>query len=336
MCPLSKQIKYIKSLKQALQDKTHRLESSLNAKDKNSILKKEIENIKSENKQLKLNVEYLETLLSDHQELIVYDTNKNTYKNNIVECCMNLTNLNVATRHISAVIREVCVMCGKVPNKLPLRQTVDNFVDRKLVLSQKQLGSVLKDKENTTIYTDETRKYGHTYESYLISDKENVSYLLGLREMENKSGQCTLDTMKEILHDITTLSEQEDTTVGKKILANIKNTMSDRASTEKCFNKLLQEYRQTILPDVIDNYSNLTQDAQSVVGQTNNFFCGLHLLVGIADVCEEAINKFEIVYLDETIIGSAQNLQLKRYHRAESGTLRLLRTCSKSFANGGR
>lgn len=68
--------------------------------------------------------------------------------------------------------------------------------------------------------------------------------------------------------------------------------------------------------------------------QINNFYCGLHLLIGIADVCEAAIKKFEIEYLDGKLIGSAEKPELQRYHKAESGTLRLLRTSSKAFAMG--
>lgn len=58
--------------------------------------------------------------------------------------------------------------------------------------------------------------------------------------MVNKSGQCTLDTLKEILGDIESYckiqeeqEEQESSAAGMELLSNIKNTMSDRASTEK-------------------------------------------------------------------------------------------------------
>lgn len=33
--------------------------------------------------------------------------------------------------------------------------------------------------------------------------------------------------------------------------------MSDRASTEKTFNNLLEEFRSTILPEVVDNWNDL-------------------------------------------------------------------------------
>lgn len=38
------------------------------------------------------------------------------------------------------------------------------------ILLLTQLGTVLSKKENSTIYTDETRKYGKTLEAYLVTD----------------------------------------------------------------------------------------------------------------------------------------------------------------------
>lgn len=98
------------------------------------------------------------------------------------------------------------------------------------------LGSVVSKQQSTTLYTDETCKYGHTYQSYLLTDMDRNSYLLGLREMVNNSGQCTLDTLKEILGDIGSyceIQEEHDrSAAGMELLSNIKNTMSERASTE--------------------------------------------------------------------------------------------------------
>lgn len=71
-----------------------------------------------------------------------------------------------------------------------------------------------------------------------------------------------------------------------ELLSNITNTMSDRASTEKIFNQLLQQYKQEIFPIIQLNFNNLTQDEQQLCSQINNFYCGLHLLICITDVCE--------------------------------------------------
>lgn len=50
---------------------------------------------------------------------------------------------------------------------------------------------------------------------------------------------------------------------GYSILANICDTVSDRASTEKTFNNLLEEFRSTILPEVVDNWNDLNDMEKS-------------------------------------------------------------------------
>lgn len=97
---------------------------------------------------------------------------------------MNLTKYGVDTRSVVPVIREVAALCGKKLNSLPSRQTVDNIVNRKLAVAQKHIGAVMKNKEDTTLYSDETRKHGYTYmyQSYLLIDDQQNCYLLGLRE----------------------------------------------------------------------------------------------------------------------------------------------------------
>jgi hypothetical protein len=119
--------------------------------------------------------------------------------------------------------------------------------------------------------------------------------------MFNKSGQSTLDTFKDILNDINDhcyqAEKNSDMHVGYQILANIRDTMSDRASTEKTFNSLLEQFRNDILPDVIDNWNELNEKQKTLCSKMNNFFCGLHLLVGLADSCEESLKKFERLFM---------------------------------------
>lgn len=71
---------------------------------------------------------------------------------------MKLLNFTIGTRHISKVIEEVCHLCNVVPNKLPSRQTIDRINDSRLDVATKQMGTLIE-KENLTLYSDETSKY---------------------------------------------------------------------------------------------------------------------------------------------------------------------------------
>ena len=45
--------------------------------------------------------------------------------------------------------------------------------------------------------------------------------------------------------------------------------MSDRASTEKNFNKLLEELRSTVLPELYENWEELSQEEQTKASTVN-------------------------------------------------------------------
>ena len=69
--------------------------------------------------------------------------------------------------------------------------------------------------------------------------------------------------------------------------------MSDRASTQKAFNTLLSEYRANILPLVVNNWESLAENEQLSMSQIFHYFCGMHLLVNMAEHITEAFRLFE-------------------------------------------
>lgn len=298
--------------------------------------KKETEEVLKLNQNLVVDNEYLQTLLTDNAPLKTYDESSNVYTSDLTQSVMNLLDCNVAVHNVGRVIKTVSHLCGRVPNKLPSRQTVDRINDQRIAISTKQLESVAE-KKDLTLYSDETSKYGRSFEVFAVSDAQKNTYLLGLREMSNKSASTVLDTLKEILNDISEISNGTDT--GSRILSCIKNTMSDRAATEKKFQHLLESYRLEILPKVKVGWEQMNDIERDTCGRMNNFFCGLHILVNFADVCAEALNKFEKIMFDSEVVrhgndeceGVSDGFEGKN---AESGTIRLIRTAAKAFSRG--
>ena len=278
----------------------------------------------------KVNCDYLQSLISDNSELLLFDETTDKFTPQTRECVMNLTNLSVATKNVPGVIREVSKLCGKEPNRLPARQTVDDIVQSKVVLAHKQLSQVLPDKASTTLMSDETSKFGAKYEVYLASDENKDSYLMGLREISDKTARTTLETFKEILHDIESTcveyeNEGKEANIGYRILAGIRDTMSDRAATEKAFNKLLEEYRASILPKVKDGWKDMSPEEQQKCSKLNNYFCALHLLVAMAEVCSASVRNFE-----KTSMAGDSSSQGN-----EAGTVEMIRMSAKAFSRGG-
>lgn len=64
------------------------------------------------------------------------------------------------------------------------------------------------------------------------------------------------------------------------------------------------------------------------------FFCGLHILVNFADVCAEALLKYESSVEGDNSITQDYDNEEEPQKINQSGTLRLIRTSGKAFARG--
>ncbi len=107
-----------------------------------------------------------------------------------------------------------------------------------------------------TLQTDGTTKFGQHFATYDIGD-----FTLGIRHVFSGSAQNTLDTLIEILDDLDTVGKQiGNSETSKQIISKIENTMSDRHAAEKLFSQYLAEYRESILPDVIAGWNDMTTE----------------------------------------------------------------------------
>lgn len=118
----------------------------------------------------------------------------------------------------------------------------------------------------------------------------------------------------------------------KTVLLNIVSTMSDRAATQQKFNDFLQDYRKCILIENLgDTWLDMSADEQLAISKLNNFFCALHALVHMAESANSCIKLVE----EATFEGNPPIFDPSFKTASESGSVRLLRTCSKAFACGG-
>ena len=102
--------------------------------------------------------------------------------------------------------------------------------------------------------------------------------------------------------------------------------MSDRASSQKAFNTLLSEYRAEVLPQVVSNWDGMSKDEQQSMSQMYNFFCGMHLVVNMAETVSESLKLFEKDH---------NSMEDTQPNDSESGTIRLVRTVCKAFERRG-
>ena len=132
-------------------------------------------------------------------------------------------------------------------------------------LTYQQVAEELSKTTNLTLHSNGTSKFGQHYGSFQISAQsaeEAISaYSLGLSEMVTGSAEKTLDVLKQILDHIKLVIDES---VCKQLLANIKNTMSDRHIVQKNCNELLQSYRLQILPDVVSLWPDLSPTSKLI------------------------------------------------------------------------
>ncbi|XP_052089225.1 uncharacterized protein LOC127725962 [Mytilus californianus] len=88
--------------------------------------------------------------------------------------------------------------------------------------------------------------------------------------------------------------------------------MSDRAATEKSFQQLLQDYRTTLLKENMDNFNELSEPDQLLITKMNNFFCGLHLLVNIADLMCSIFKEWEQTVMNKEVVGESAIIKTVR------------------------
>ena len=103
--------------------------------------------------------------------------------------------------------------------------------------------------------------------------------------------------------------------------------MSDRHIVQKKINSVFQDYRASVLTNVVENWDAMNEDIQSNFIKVNDFLCCLHFLVDLADQTEASLKAWNRLLYDDRPIGSVAN---SAYSKGESGTLRLIRTTCKA------
>ncbi len=108
----------------------------------------------------------------------------------------------------------------------------------------------------------------------------------------------------------------------------VKNTMLDQCATNGAFNRLLEEVRKDILPQITSNWDSLSSSDKASLEEMGNFFCKVHPLVTFAEECNKVLLNFESAVLE----GKCKFALPKS---GEPGGVRLIRTACSAFQSRG-
>ena len=266
------------------------------------------------------------------ENIITFDEGRNCYTSDMQTCVYSLLQSNVPSSSIAPVISAVLKLAKRKTTILPSRTTVNCMNVQRLIIAHKQAEEQFAKQKNTCLLSDETCKFGRKYQGMHAADEDGNIWVLGIREMATKSGQSVLGTLLEILSDIDYVSTKSNNETSKQILLNISCTMSDRAATQIKFNELLQDFRKEVVTELYGNkWVELPEKEQYSLYRLCNFFCGLHLLVHLAEAASAAL----IVH-EKGVFGTDVPIHDKSFLKSnEPGSARLIRTASKAFARGG-
>ena len=112
------------------------------------------------------------------------------------------------------------------------------------------------------------------------------------------------------------------------MISKIKNTMSDRASVNKAFVKKLGEWREKILPNIIADWDDLSEQAKKEIIEINDLYCGKHLVLNFQEYSATALYEWELVESDGKL-GRKKHLLWDR--KKESATLLAIRSFCNCF-----
>ena len=338
-------VKLKKGLENAYKDKTKLSKS-------NSYFLKKINKVTEENTAINKNVvepqlqelhDYI-AFLENHEgvleekvaelsskKLSFFENSK--YSNKIRSVYEDLTCFGVSSRNVEKVVRIVLEkLAGITCDQLPKATFSKGMLYEARALAQYQVASELNCSDaDFCLQSDGTSKKGHSYMTYDVSKKSGEVFVMGLQEVGSGDAQAQLELLKEVVGDISdTLGKSN---FSDNFFASIKNLMSDRCNTQKKINKLIINYRNTILPNIKSNWELLSETEKSKHLNVNEYFCGLHIIVALADTAEACLKLWEgVVFSDPKKVGS---LNHGSYSNGESGPLRLIRSVCKLVQERG-
>ena len=281
-------------------------------------LKDQIEYLEDE--KLKLE-EKINSFLKD-REVQVFQEGK--YCDEVRQVYEDLLCYGLGSRNIEPVIRTVLKkLAGLDAGRLPKASFAKYMLLEARTLAQLQIadelsggGNDIPVESNNTLQSDGTSKQKRSFQTY------------GVWESATSDAKTQLDVFLEVLSDIGQLNNNSNFV--NQTIASIKNLMSDRCNTQKCFNNMFITLRETILPKVEELWDSLSQEERTSLSKINQFFCGLHFLVALADQADTSLKIWENLCFPDGKVGSKQfsNYQ-KASNNGESGTTRTVRTSCK-------
>ena len=192
----------------------------------------------------------VEEKLSSYMEGLI-KTKENGHYNDIVRATyQDLVMIGVGINNIEKVVHTVLTTFTNMNIEFLPKTTFARlmYTESGRFISQLQVSeSLLKDYDSSY----RTLKFGKHYGTIDVVTYHRQTLIAGIRGFIRWYWNSVL---LDILSEIDESLQDTEKNVSNKIISSIKNIMSDRHIVQKKFNSVFQDYRASVLPNVVENW----------------------------------------------------------------------------------
>ncbi|WAR29909.1 hypothetical protein MAR_003477 [Mya arenaria] len=348
------ELEQLKLEKSDVEEKNESLQSEVNTlkNDRKSLLVKICRLKKSRNFEMEANNDKIQTLrheilekenqIAELEEINeVLNDNEITsfyngqYTSEVRQTIMTLVNeLGVSQKKVNGVMKTVVQsLTGKTLSRLPstsvlsrLRIEAKRVAQIQVTEAMVNAGGDASTVKGNCLHQDATSKFHRHFQSFQITTSDNVTYSLGLSEIAGGDSQTLFETFQENLSELSNALKHDQNDIAQ-LVSTIVATMSDQGAINPIFNKQLQELRESLMPDIVENWDTYSHDTKPELCKLSNYFCKMHVFVNMANKVDKCMNVFE-----KSVCMGSNPFSLGL---SESGGARLVRTVSKALTMHG-
>uniref|UniRef100_A0A8R1DHN3 Uncharacterized protein n=2 Tax=Caenorhabditis japonica TaxID=281687 RepID=A0A8R1DHN3_CAEJA len=239
--------------------------------------------------------ELCSSLLSELNSFKMAELKKGkSFSNETVLAVIKLKDLGVSDAAVGKAMEIVGEMVGVTFNCVPCPSTVRNISLATLHFARThiktQLSDFLDEGQSFCLVSDETTKGTKKIQTFGVHSSDGTFICLGLEQVAEKSAKTAFDALEASVNSLPGASPD----FFKKFMWKVKSTMSDSARTEIKFNTIIEEYRSQVAPEVVEKYTELSDQEKTKLLNVSNFFCQLHLVSNFTNVALKCLLNLEL------------------------------------------
>ena len=176
----------------------------------------------------------------------------------------------------------------RIENRLPSPALTSTLFAEAKVIANIQAGHAVTKNCNSTLYYNETSKYGLKTESMHVSAGVKT-YVVGLFDQDVGKSERFFDSIKDCLEKMAkSFSGVTHAQKLTNIILNIKSTMTDSHIVNDGVDSLFEKWRKDLATENI-GLIDLPEEDKSKIVSLNKLKCNLHFFFGLSEATEKGL-----------------------------------------------